>query len=84
MWYKLNDMFGMILLFALVGGGAIYGLILFIEMPPVIRQESDGPSAAEIQARKELEKQMKQLQDQQTEAFRDAEDVRRRALGLDD
>lgn len=72
MWYKLNEMMGIILLIAVVGGAAIYGLILFIEAPPLLRQEGDPPSAYELQARKDLEKRIRGLQDRQAEVLKEA------------
>jgi hypothetical protein len=79
MWYKLNEMLSVIALVVIVGGAAIYGLILFIETPPLIRQESDGPSAYELQAREDLERQIRGLQDQQAEVLREAAEQGRRA-----
>ena len=41
MWYKLNEAIGIVLLIAVVGGGAIYGLVKFMSGPPLLRQEGD-------------------------------------------
>ena len=77
MWYRLNQ----ILLAVLIGGGLIYGLVLFINAPPVLRQEGQGESQLEKQAKKDLQKHLKMLQDQQAEAFQRAMDQGRSATG---
>jgi hypothetical protein len=79
MWYKLNEMLSVVALVVIVGGAAIYGLVLFIEAPPLIRQESDGPSPYQQQASEALEKQIRELQDQQAEILREAAEHGRRA-----
>ena len=77
MWYRLNQL----LLAVLLGGGVIYGLVLLINAPPVLRQEGQGESQLEKQAKKDLQKHLKKLQDQQAEAFQRAMDQGRSATG---
>jgi hypothetical protein len=79
MWYKLNEVLGSIVLVVVLGGAAIYGLILVIEAPPLIRQESEGPSPQQLQARKDLERKMGELQRQQSDAIDDATSLGRDA-----
>jgi hypothetical protein len=77
MWYRLNQ----ILLVALVAGGVIYGLVTFINAPPLLRREGQGESQFQKQVRKDFEKTLKKLQDQQADAFRDAMETGRSATG---
>ena len=80
MWYKLNQILGTVLLIGLIGAGAIYGVMVYVETPPLLRQEGDGPSEYELQARAKLQKQLNEIQDQQAAAFERAEDVRQQVL----
>ena len=81
MWYKLNQAFGVILLVALVGGGGVYGLYKFVSGPPLLRQEGQPEGQYQKQARKDLEKRLRQLQDQQAESFQRAMEAGRSARG---
>jgi hypothetical protein len=77
MWYRLNQ----ILLALLLAGGAVYGLIVFINAPPILRQEGQGEGQLQKQAKKDLQNHLKKLQDQQAEAFQRAMEQGRSASG---
>ena len=77
MFYKLNQ----ILFVALLAGSAIYGLVVFIKAPPVLRQKGQGENSFQKQVRKDFEKTLKKIQDQQAEAFQRSMDQGRSATG---
>jgi hypothetical protein len=79
MWYTFNEMIGKILLVGVIGGGAIYGGYKVVSGPPVLRQDGDKSSNRyQREATKQLERQMRDLQEDQSRRFNDAMEVGRR------
>ena len=79
MWYTLNEMIGKILLVGVIGGGAVYGGYKVVSGPPVLRQDGDKSSNRyQREATKQFERQMRDLQEDQSRRFNDAMDVGRR------
>ena len=78
MWWTLNEMIGKILLVGVIGGGAVYGGYKLVSGPPVLRQDGDKRSNRyQREATKQFERQMRDLQEDQSRRFKDAMDVGR-------
>ena len=78
MFETLNDMIGKILLVGVIGGGAVYGGYKVVSGPPVLRQEGDkSMNRYQVEATKQFERQMSDLQEDQSRRFNDAMDVGR-------
>jgi hypothetical protein len=80
MWYKLNQSIGIVLLIAVVAGGAFY----VFSGPPLLRQNDQHfdprQNGYTRQIMEEHDKIMRDLQRQQAAAFEDAMEMGRRAL----
>ena len=73
MFETLNDMIGKILLVGVIGGGAVYGGYKFISGPPVLRQSGDkSMNRYQREATAQFERQMQDLQEDQSRRFNDA------------
>lgn len=71
-------MIGKILLVGVICGGAVYGGYKVVSGPPVLRQSGDESSNRyQRQAKKQFDRQMRDLQDDQSRRFNDAMDVGR-------
>ena len=85
MWYKLNEAIGIILLIAVVGGGAVYGLYKFVTGPPVLRQSDDESdprqNAYSRSIMEEHDKAMRDIQGQIDRSMQEAMETGNRALG---
>jgi hypothetical protein len=82
MWYKLNQAIGVIFLVSVLGGGAIYGLWSFMSGPPLLRQEGDESDNAYTRSMKrDFQRHMSELQEQQARTFEEATGLGRSALG---
>jgi hypothetical protein len=81
MWYKLNNLIGVLILISIVGGAVGYVLT----RPPLLRQkdqqgeEYDGHY--QRQARKDMQRRLDDLQEQSSKAIQDSLDMGRRATG---
>jgi hypothetical protein len=83
-WENLDESIGKLLLVVLVGGGAVYGLTKFINAPPLLRQKSQvldgGQNQYSRAAQRQLEAQLREIQEQQSEALRNSMEVGRSAM----
>ena len=78
MFDTLNDMIGKLLLVGVIGGGAVYGGYKVLSGPPILRQDGDKSSNRyQREATKQFERNMRDLQDDQSRRFNDAMDVGR-------
>ena len=69
MWY-LNEMIGKILLVGVVGSAVAYGGYKVVFGPPILRQDGDKSSNRyQRQATKQFERQMRDLQEDQSQRF---------------
>ena len=84
MWYKLNEAIGIILLIAIVGGGAVYGLYKFVTGPPVLRQSDDESDPRQNAYMRDImaehDKAMQKIQQQIDSSMQEAMEVRDRAF----
>jgi hypothetical protein len=81
MLQKLNDIVGIILLVGVLGGGAVYGVVKFMTGPPLLRQNSQGESSYQRQARKDLERRLEDIQRQQAEIIQRNIELGRQVTG---
>ena len=78
MFDTLNDMIGKLLLVGVIGGGAVYGGYKVLSGPPILRQDGDKSSNRyQREATKQFERNMRDLQDDQSRRFNDAMEVGR-------
>jgi hypothetical protein len=72
MW-ALNEMIGKILLVGVVGAAVVYGGYKVVFGPPVLRQDGDtSTNRYQRQATKQFERQMRDLQEDQSRRFNDS------------
>jgi hypothetical protein len=79
MWCTLNDIIGKILLVGVIGGGVVYGGYKVLSAPPILRQKGDKRvNSYERQATKQFERQMRDLQEDQSRRFNEATEFGRK------